>query len=61
MEKEKKYCSISINLYMEMRKEIADLNQRLRKEKDTRLILEDKMKSLEEQNSKLTRIIDAIM
>ena len=57
----KKYCTISVGLYMDMRHEISDLNTKLRKEKDNRLILEDKLKSLEEQNSKLTRIIDAIM
>ena len=57
----KKYCTISVGLYMDMRHEIADLNTKLRKEKDNRLILEDKIKSLEEQNGKLTRIIDAIM
>lgn len=57
----KKYCNISIGLYMDMRHEISDLNTKLRKEKDNRLILEDKIKSLEEQNEKLTRIIDAIM
>lgn len=57
----RKYCTISVNLYLSLKHEISDLNIKLAKEKDNRVILEDKINYLEEQNSKLTRIIDAIM
>lgn len=61
MEKEKKYCTISVGLYMDMRMKISDLTKELQKQNDIRLTLEDKIHSLEEDNRKLTRIIDAIM
>lgn len=61
MDNNKKYCTISVGLYMNMRKEIADLQARVRKQNDTQLMLEAKVHDLEEQNKKLTRIIDAIM
>lgn len=44
-----------------MKRQISNLNSEISKQNDTRLALEDKINSLEEQNRKLTRIIDAIM
>lgn len=58
---EKKYCTISVGLYLSMKRQISNLNSEISKQNDTRLALEDKINSLEEQNRKLTRIIDAIM
>ena len=61
MNNEKKFCTISVNLYLEMKKEISDLQVRLAKEIDKRLLSEARINDLESQNAKLSRIIDAIM
>lgn len=59
--KEKKYCTISVSLYLDMKKEISDLQSRLSKEIDRRMARDEKIRELEAQNEKLTKIIDAIM
>lgn len=58
---EKKYCTISVSLYLDLKKEISDLQLRLSKELDRRMIRDEKIRELEAQNEKLTKIIDAIM
>lgn len=58
---EKKYCTISVSLYLDLKKEISDLQLRLSKEIDRRMIRDEKIRELEAQNEKLTKIIDAIM
>ena len=61
MDKDKKYMSISTDLYIQLRTRIADLEIQLSQEIDKRIDIENKCKTLEDSNSKLTRIIDAIM
>lgn len=61
MGQEKKYCTISVSLYLDMKKEISDLQSRLSKEIDRRMARDEKIRELEAQNEKLTKIIDAIM
>lgn len=58
---EKKYCTISVSLYLDLKKEISDLQLRLSKEVDRRMVRDEKIRELEAQNEKLTKIIDAIM
>lgn len=58
---EKKYCTISVSLYLDLKKEISDLQLRLSKEIDRRMVRDEKIRELEAQNEKLTKIIDAIM
>lgn len=61
MEKDKKYLTISIKLYLDLKKRIKYLEDELSKETEKRIMIENKCNTLEESNSKLTRIIDAIM
>lgn len=61
MDQEKKYLTISIKLYLDLKKRIKYLEDELSKETEKRIMVENKCNRLEESNSKLTRIIDAIM
>ena len=61
MNQEKKYLTISIKLYLDLKKRIKYLEDELSKETEKRIMVENKCNTLEESNSKLTRIIDAIM
>lgn len=61
MENDKKYLTISIKLYLDLKKRIKYLEDELSKETEKRIMIENKCNTLEESNSKLTRIIDAIM
>lgn len=61
MDQEKKYLTISIKLYLDLKKRIKYLEDELSKETEKRIMVENKCNTLEESNSKLTRIIDAIM
>ena len=61
MPSEKKYLTISVSLYVSLKRRIMNLENELSKETDKRMLLETRCKELEEDNRKLTRIIDAIM
>lgn len=61
MSSEKKYLTISVSLYVSLKRRIMNLENELSKETDKRMLLETRCKELEEDNRKLTRIIDAIM
>ena len=61
MSESKKYLTISVSLYVELKSRIKFLEEDLAKETDKRMLLESKCKELEENNRKLTRIVDAIM
>lgn len=61
MSSDKKYLTISVSLYVSLKRRIMNLENELSKETDKRMLLETRCKELEEDNRKLTRIIDAIM